>query len=82
MKNELYVSKKTLGERYELKDTALNTRIKEMKALPMYGDFLILDNCLLRIDIRAFDHYMKNRYKIQHNLAFDPYKKGKANEIF
>ena len=69
------ISKKTISERYEIKETAINTRLKEMKALRMYGDFMILDECFVRVDEEAFDHYMRNRYKIRHNLAFEPFRR-------
>lgn len=69
-----YASKKTLMAEYDCSASLVNKIISEMRQLAMYDGFAITDTGFLRIERKAFDHYLRNRHRIRNGLFYEPWK--------
>ena len=69
----MYASKQTLQDRFDVSASFVNKIIGEMRESGLYGEFRITDNSFLRINVAAFEHYLRNRHAIKNGLHYEPY---------
>lgn len=69
-----YVKKKTLQDRFDVSRSFVNDILSEMRDVNLYGQFLITDKSFLRVNERAFEHYLRNRHAIKRGGRHEPYK--------
>lgn len=72
-----YKSKRALEEKYDISASLVNKLLDEMRQVGIYGQFKIMGDSFLRINVEAFDHFIKNRHAIKHGHSYPPYKEVK-----
>lgn len=74
--SERYKRKQSLADIYDCSMSFVNTIIGEMRESGIYGEFRISDVNFTRIDVNAFEHYLKNRHKIKNGQKYEPFVRG------
>ena len=64
--SHMYLSPKSLAERFDMSEITVRRRIGEIKEEKIYGPNVVIDDGVVRTYLPAFIHYINNRRFLTH----------------
>lgn len=56
----IYASEKTLSDMFDISRATAYRKVKKMQQHPRYGKYVIRDGRFVRVQVKAFERYLRN----------------------